>query len=111
VTPLLRWLVVCKMRWAICAGPVRPRRVSVADEPDQARPPAADGAGVEASVGMVGDALDNALAESVIGLFNTELPRRRGAGETSDMSKQLPCTGSTGSTGTDCWRPTATCHR
>jgi putative transposase len=35
-------------------------------------------AGVDASVGTVGDALDNALAESVIGLFKTELIRRRG---------------------------------
>ncbi len=35
-------------------------------------------AGVEPSVGAVGDALDNALAESVIGLFKTELIRRRG---------------------------------
>jgi putative transposase len=35
-------------------------------------------AGVDASVGSVGDALDNALAESVIGLFKTELIRRRG---------------------------------
>jgi putative transposase len=35
-------------------------------------------AGVSASVGTVGDAYDNALAESVIGLFKTELikPRR-----------------------------------
>jgi putative transposase len=35
-------------------------------------------AGVDASVGTVGDALDNALAESVIGLFKTELIRRLG---------------------------------
>jgi putative transposase len=35
-------------------------------------------AGVDASVGAVSDALDNALAESVIGLFKTELIRRRG---------------------------------
>ena len=35
-------------------------------------------AGVDPSVGNVGDALDNALAESVIGLFKTELIRRRG---------------------------------
>lgn len=35
-------------------------------------------AGVDAPVGAVGDALDNALAESVIGLFKTELIRRRG---------------------------------
>ncbi len=35
-------------------------------------------AGIDASVGAVGDALDNALAESVIGLFKTELIRRGG---------------------------------
>ena len=35
-------------------------------------------AGVERSVGSVGDAYDNALAESVIGLFKTELIDRRG---------------------------------
>jgi len=35
-------------------------------------------AGIDASVGTVGDALDNALAESVIGLFKTELIRRHG---------------------------------
>jgi putative transposase len=35
-------------------------------------------AGIDPSVGSVGDALDNALAESVIGLFKTELIRRRG---------------------------------
>jgi putative transposase len=33
---------------------------------------------VDASVGSVGDAYDNALAESVIGLFKTEVIRRRG---------------------------------
>ena len=35
-------------------------------------------AGVDSSVGSVGDAYDNALAESVIGLFKTELVRRQG---------------------------------
>jgi putative transposase len=35
-------------------------------------------AGIDPSVGTVGDALDNALTESVIGLFKTELIRRRG---------------------------------
>jgi putative transposase len=35
-------------------------------------------AGAAPSVGTVGDALDNALAESQIGLFKTELIRRRG---------------------------------
>lgn len=35
-------------------------------------------AGVAPSVGSVGDAYDNALAESVIGLYKTEVIRRRG---------------------------------
>ncbi len=35
-------------------------------------------AGVEPSVGSVGDSYDNALAETVIGLFKTEVVRRRG---------------------------------
>jgi transposase InsO family protein len=35
-------------------------------------------AGIECSVGSRGDAYDNALAESVIGLFKTEVIRRRG---------------------------------
>lgn len=33
--------------------------------------------GIEPSVGSVGDSYDNALAESVIGLFKTEVIRRR----------------------------------
>jgi len=35
-------------------------------------------AGIEPSVGSIGDSYDNALAESVIGLFKTELIRRAG---------------------------------
>lgn len=35
-------------------------------------------AGIEPSVGSVGDSYDNALAETVIGLYKTELIRRRG---------------------------------
>ena len=35
-------------------------------------------AGIEASVGSVGDSYDNAMAETVIGLFKTEVIRRRG---------------------------------
>jgi len=36
------------------------------------------GAGVEPSVGSVGDSYDNALAETIIGLFKTEVIRRNG---------------------------------
>ena len=35
-------------------------------------------AGIEPSVGSVGDSYDNALAESVIGLYKTEVIRQRG---------------------------------
>jgi putative transposase len=35
-------------------------------------------AGIEPSVGSVGDAYDNALAETIIGLYKTELIRQRG---------------------------------
>ena len=35
-------------------------------------------AGIEPSVGSVGDSYDNALAESIIGLYKTELIRQRG---------------------------------
>jgi len=35
-------------------------------------------AGIERSVGSVGDSHDNALAESIIGLYKTEVIRRRG---------------------------------
>ncbi|KQT78784.1 hypothetical protein ASG59_06245 [Methylobacterium sp. Leaf466] len=35
-------------------------------------------AGVEPSVGSVGDSYDNALAETIIGLFKTEVIHRRG---------------------------------
>jgi putative transposase len=35
-------------------------------------------AGAQPSIGSVGDSYDNAMAESIIGLFKTELIRRRG---------------------------------
>lgn len=41
-------------------------------------------AGIDASVGSVGDAYDNALAESVIGLYKTELIKPRGPWRTVD---------------------------
>ena len=41
-------------------------------------------AGVEPSVGSVGDSYDNALAESVIGLYKTEVIHHRGPGRQFD---------------------------
>ena len=42
-------------------------------------------AGVDPSVGTVGDAYDNALAETVIGLFKTELIKRQGPWRTVEQ--------------------------
>ena len=42
-------------------------------------------AGIERSVGSVGDSYDNALAESVIGLFKTEVIRRSGPWQNIDV--------------------------
>ncbi|MEU4443875.1 integrase core domain-containing protein, partial [Actinosynnema sp. NPDC023926] len=42
-------------------------------------------AGIDASIGSVGDAYDNALAESTIGLYKTELINRRGPWRTRDQ--------------------------
>ena len=41
-------------------------------------------AGIEPSVGSVGDSYDNALAETVIGLFKTEVIHRRGPSRSFD---------------------------
>ena len=41
-------------------------------------------AGIESSVGSVGDSYDNALAETINGLYKTEVIRRRGPWKTID---------------------------
>jgi putative transposase len=46
--------------------------------------------GIDPSVGSVGDAYDNALAESVIGLFKTELINRADRGAPSSRSRSRP---------------------
>tara|TARA_R110000787_G_scaffold4365_5_gene16825 strand:- start:2076 stop:2330 length:255 start_codon:yes stop_codon:yes gene_type:complete len=43
-------------------------------------------AGITASVGSVGDSYDNALAETINGLYKTEVIRKRGRGATSMRS-------------------------
>src|SRR5215212_5747520 len=55
-------------------------------------------AGIEPSVGSAGDSYDNALAETVIGLFKTEVIRRRGRGARWKRSSTPPLTGSIGTT-------------
>ena len=42
-------------------------------------------AGADPSIGSVGDGYDNALAESTIGLYKTELINRRGLWKTLDQ--------------------------
>ena len=44
-------------------------------------------AGIEPSVGSQGDAYDNALAESVIGLYKTEVIRRKGPWRTLEAGE------------------------
>jgi transposase InsO family protein len=44
-------------------------------------------AGVARSVGMSGDSYDNALAESVMGLYKTELVRKKGPWKTIDIDE------------------------
>ena len=61
-------------------------------------------AGIEPSVGSRGDSYDNALAESIIGLYKTEVIRRRGApGVVSRMSSSPPSSGCIGTTRNDSW--------
>ena len=62
-------------------------------------------AGAVASVGSRGDSYDNALAETIIGLYKTELIRRRGPGRASTRSSTPPWNGSTGSTTGGSWSP------
>ena len=53
-------------------------------------------AGIAASVGTVGDSFDNALAETINGLYKTELIKPRGRGAPSTPSSTPPRNGSTG---------------
>jgi transposase InsO family protein len=55
-------------------------------------------AGVVTSVGSRGDSYDNALAETIFGLYKTELIRRRGPWKASTTSSTRRSSGSTDST-------------
>jgi transposase InsO family protein len=61
-------------------------------------------AGIESSVGSIGDSYDNALAESVIGLYKTEVIRREGPWKCLDDVESLRrWIGSAGTTTNDYW--------
>jgi putative transposase len=62
-------------------------------------------AGAVTSVGSRGDSYDNALAETIIGLYKTELIRRSGRGRASTRSSTPRWSGSTGSTTAGSWGP------
>jgi transposase InsO family protein len=67
-------------------------------------------AGIDASIGTVGDALDNALMESTIGLYKTELVKPRGRGVAWPTWNWPPPSGSTGTTRGGFIRRLATSH-
>ena len=58
-------------------------------------------AGIAASVGSVGDSFDNALAETINGLYKTELIKPGGPGRASTTLRSPPPSGSIGSTTAD----------
>ena len=65
-------------------------------------------AGIAPSVGSVGDSFDNALAETINGLYKTELIKRGRPWRTSRKSNLPPPNGSTGSTTADSTSTAAT---
>ena len=76
-------LVLCPRAGAPCPKALRRRRTDPSQRPrspvrvDQYTEGLAE-TGIESSVGSVGDSYGNAFAEAVIGLFKTEVIRRRG---------------------------------
>jgi transposase InsO family protein len=65
-------------------------------------------AGIEPSVGRIGDSYDNALAETINGLYKAELIHRARPGRRARRSSWLRSNGSRGSTTIDCSTPWAT---
>ena len=69
-------------------------------------------AGIEPSVGSKGDSYDNALAESVIGLFKAEVIRQRGPWRSlEDAQGSLYSSGCGGSTTGASWNHSAIFHQ
>ena len=102
----------CPMRWSRPCTPAGQARASciIATADRNTSDPlhrTAREAGIEPSVGSAGDSYDNALAESVIGLFKTEVTHRSGRGKPSRPWSTRPSTGSIGSTTSACWSRSA----
>ena len=68
-------------------------------------------AGVEPSVGSVGDSYDNALAETINGLYKAEIIHRRGPWRSLEAVEFATLNGWTGSTTGGSWSPSATSRR
>ena len=69
-------------------------------------------AGIEPSVGSVGDSYDNALAETINGLYKAEVIHRRGSWRTMEAVEfATHSDGLTGSTIAGCWSLSATSRR
>ena len=66
-------------------------------------------AGIEPSVGSVGDSYDNALAETINGLYKTEVIRRRGPWRSLEAVEFATWNGSSGSTTAACSSRSETC--
>ena len=62
-------------------------------------------AGIAPSVGSVGDSYDNALAETINGLFKAEVIHRRSSWKTIEAVELPHCNGSIGSTIAACLNP------
>jgi len=65
-------------------------------------------AGIEPSVGSVGDSYDNALAETINRLYKAELIHRHGPWRSFEAVEFATSNGWTGSTIAGCWNPEAT---
>jgi putative transposase len=63
------------------------------------------------SVGSVGDSYDNALAETINGLFKAEVIHRRGHGAALRPLNTQPWNGSIGSTIAACWSLSGISHQ
>lgn len=68
-------------------------------------------AGIEPSVGSVGDSYDNALAETINGLYKAEVIHRRGPWRSFEAVEFATLTWVTGSTTAGCWSLSATFRR